>query len=168
MNSTANPPGSPLDAHDLEKLFDQAADELRWQFLQQTLVSDPDAEPTDVPSNVGKAFPAFGSEKWLKTYLVKQLARLKLGLDEIDNEYRASGPHIEDFDEYVHLNLPSRHRKLGRLLAELAVTHPWLDSLLDPRDERKARLIVTALRTMGIDASYTIRYRDLGEERTYP
>jgi hypothetical protein len=159
-----------LSEAQLELCFDQAAAELRWINAQEILAVGPDIVENDDAVGGGTPKPLFGSEQWLRVFLVSRLCRLKIGLDQIDEDHSKAGTqsHGPDYDKYVHLNIPRRHRKFHRLLAELLVTHPWIKDVIDPEQEDKASLAVVALRSMGVDATCTVRYRDLGEERTFP
>ena len=159
-----------LSREQLEACFDQAAAELRWEKAQGGLAIGLDFADNDNYCGGSNAKLLFGSKQWLRAFVVTRLSRLKVGFDQIDENHRkASGQsHGLDYDKYVHLNIPRRHRKFHRLLTELLITHPWIKDVIDPVDEDKASLAVAALRSIGVDATCTVRYRDLDEERTFP
>src|ERR1035437_864060 len=98
-----------LSREQLEACFDQAAAELRWVKAQENLAIGLDSVDID-DSGGGSSSGAkslFGSEQWLRVFVVTRLCCLKIGFDQIDEEHStASGQsHGLDYDKYVHLNI---------------------------------------------------------------
>jgi len=114
----------------------------------------------DIPDH----WPAVGSDQWLIRLISRLLSSVHEAAMQKDGGeclYGESG----DPDKYVHLQIPSRHRRLHRLLGELARLNPQLAECLDPRREDGAVLVQRALKAFGIDAVVRIRYADMNEER---
>lgn len=159
-----------LSTEQIETIFDQASAELRWSQAQEKIAYSMLSVGLGNRGSDDPPLPVFGSEGWFLWLLVNRLSHLKQCFDDIDDERSQNGRSSANFDpdSYVYLQLPRRHRRLHRLLMKLEHTHPWTRDLLDPVDEMKAHLAVVAFRSLGVDATYIVGLRDLGEERTFP
>lgn len=118
--------------------------------------------------------PAFGTDEWLKQYLLSALHIARTATDQLHVETERIGD-APDFDAYFHVRLRARQQKVLRWLIELSKDQPWISVSNDilrilpsasvsgfakkAVERAEAELLVAALNEMGISAEMVESYR---------